>query len=146
VLLEHWHEARAVLLDSRRRSGEFLRVAVEDLDLGSRVEVVEGRAEVEARTPALRAGFDLVVARSFGPPAVTAECAVGFLEPGGTLLVAEPPDPEPGRWPTDGLAQLGLARLDLVREGGFGVARLRAPDDAGERWPRRAPAKRPLWG
>ena len=57
-----------------------------------RVEVVVGRAEVLARSAALRATFDLVVARSFGAPAVTAECAVGFLRPGGSLVVTEPPD------------------------------------------------------
>ena len=43
------------------------------------------------RSESLRAPFDLVVARSFGAPAVTAECAVGFLRAGGPLVVTEPP-------------------------------------------------------
>ena len=54
--------------------------------------------------PSLRAAFDLVVARSFGAPAVTAECAVGFLATGGHLAVSEPPEPEADRWPPEGLA------------------------------------------
>jgi hypothetical protein len=33
---------------------------------------------------------ELVVARSFGPPAATAECAVRFLQVGGYLVVSEP--------------------------------------------------------
>ena len=66
------------------------------------------------------------MARSFGPPAVTAECAIGFLRPGGEILVSEPPEPDPDRWPADGLAGLGLvaetvpeaAPAHLVRSAG----------------------------
>ena len=43
-----------------------------------------------------------------GEPCDAAECAVGFLVPGGVVLVAEPPDGDPTRWPADGLASLGL--------------------------------------
>ena len=49
--------------------------------------MVHERAEVAARQQNLRGGFDVVVARGFGSPAVTAECAVGFLMPGGRLVV-----------------------------------------------------------
>ncbi|MGH8999403.1 MAG: 16S rRNA (guanine(527)-N(7))-methyltransferase RsmG [Acidimicrobiia bacterium] len=147
VLAERCPGGRFVLLDSGRRRCRFLRQAVSALELTGRVEVVEARAEDAARLADLRGTHDVVVARSFGPPAVTAECAVAFLRPGGLLVVSEPPEPPAGeRWPAGGLAALGFAPpapcgdatarfVTLVRE------RL---DD---RWPRRVgiPAKRPLW-
>ncbi len=57
----------------------------------SQGNVVVARAEEAARWPEFDGQFDLVTARSFGPPAVTAECAVRFLKPGGVLIVSEPP-------------------------------------------------------
>jgi 16S rRNA (guanine527-N7)-methyltransferase len=148
VLFDLWSEASGVLLDAQRRRCEFLQRAVSSLDLASRVEVRCGRAEVLARAPELRAGFDLVTARSFGPPAVTAECAVGFLRAGGALVVTEPPDSEvETRWDTAGLAALGFVPPESLREGATGAARLRLPGAVDDRWPRRdgVPAKRPLW-
>ena len=138
------------LVEARQRACRFLREAVASLDL-ARVTVVEARAEDAARRPALRETFDAVVARSFGPPAVTAECAVGFLRPGGRLVVSEPPGagaPEPtaARWPLPGLEELGFS--PPVAGGGpgasFVVLEKTKSDD---RWPRRVgvPAKRPIW-
>jgi 16S rRNA (guanine527-N7)-methyltransferase len=148
VLLDGWPTARGVLLDAQRRRCDFLERAVATLDLGERVAVRCGRAEVLARDPELRATFDLVVARSFGPPAVTAECAVGFLRDDGELVVTEPPDLEPtARWDAAGLAQLGFAPAVAIREGETGAVRIRLAAPIDERWPRRdgVPAKRPLW-
>ncbi|HET9772856.1 MAG TPA: RsmG family class I SAM-dependent methyltransferase, partial [Acidimicrobiia bacterium] len=68
-------ELELTLLEARQRACRFLREAVAELGLGG-VDVVESRAEEAARRPGLRETFDAVVARSFGPPAVTAECAV----------------------------------------------------------------------
>jgi 16S rRNA (guanine527-N7)-methyltransferase len=134
-----------ILLEARQRACRFLREAVAALEL-TRVTVIETRAEDAARRPDLRETFDAVVARSFGPPAVTAECAVGFLRPGGLLVVSEPPE-EPGtRWPVAGLEELGFA--PAVAGGGpgasFVVLEKTKSDD---RWPRRVgvPAKRPVW-
>ena len=92
VLFDVWPEATGVLLDAQRRRCDFLAGAVSTLDLGARVAVECGRAEALARDERLRGSFDLVVARSFGPPAVTAECSVGFLRSAGSLVVTEPPD------------------------------------------------------
>jgi len=115
------------------------------------VDVVEARAEEAARRPELREAFAGVVARSFGPPAVTAECAVGFLRLGARLVVSEPPDTgaspsSSSRWPPDGLAVLGLG--PAVRGGEpeasfVTVEKIRSDD----RWPRRVglSAKRPQW-
>lgn len=117
VLARRWPESRAVLLDARERRCGFLQEAVRDLDLGERVVVVWARAEVAGHRDHLRGGFDLVVARGFGPPAVTAECGAPFLRVGGTLAVSEPPEGEEAaapspcfeRWAPAGLARLGLA-------------------------------------
>jgi len=109
--------------------------------------VVRARAEDAGRIPHLRGSFDAVVARSFGSPPVTAECAAPFLHPGGLLVVSEPPraDPE-ARWPRDGLATLGLEPLRTARTG-FGYQVLRQNDPCPDRFPRRAgvAAKRPLY-
>lgn len=145
-LLVTWPEATAVLLDAGTGRSGFLRSAIGELDLTGRAAVAEGRAEVLARDPDLRGVFDLVVARGFGPPAVTAECAVGFLRVGGVLAVTDPPDPEEGRWDAEGLELLGLEYLGARREEGFGFSLARAARPVAEKWPRRAPAKRPLWG
>ena len=56
------------------------------------------RAE-EAGHSTWRSAYDLVTARGFGPPAVTAECGGALLAPGGILAVAEPPGSDPARWP-----------------------------------------------
>ena len=70
-----WPEATVALLEANGRRAAFLRRAVERLGLGDRVTVLEERAEVCGRDAGLRAGFDGVLARSFGRPAVVAECA-----------------------------------------------------------------------
>jgi 16S rRNA (guanine527-N7)-methyltransferase len=148
VLFEHWQDATGVLLDAQRRRCEFLTRAVATLDLGSRVSVECGRAERLARDEHLRAGFDLVVARSFGAPAVTAECAVGFLRQGGDLVVTEPPDSDAvERWPVSGLTELGFEAAEPMRVSDTGAVRMRLRGAVDDRWPRRdgVPAKRPLW-
>jgi 16S rRNA (guanine527-N7)-methyltransferase len=149
VLAEQWPDARATLLDAQQRRCAFLEQAVDRLGLRGRVDVVCGRAERLAREPGLRAGFDLVVARSFAAPAVTAECAVGFLRASGRLVVTEPPtadDPEE-RWPVEGMAALGFGSPVLVRHGETGAMTAALLVEASDRWPRRegVPGKRPLW-
>lgn len=137
-----------VLLDAGQRRCEFLREAATRLGFGARAEVVCARAEEAARDPRWRERFDVVTARSFGPPAVTAECSVGFLRAGGSVLVSEPPEPDANRWPAEGLARLGLL-AEAVGEGSSSahLVRLRAAGAADPRWPRRVgvPSKRPLW-
>jgi 16S rRNA (guanine527-N7)-methyltransferase len=84
-------------------------------DLG---EVIIGRAEEIARFPELSEAFELVTARSFGPPSVTAECAARFLKIGGVLIVSEPPDDsETDRWNVVILGELGLEPQGRVRHG-----------------------------
>jgi 16S rRNA (guanine527-N7)-methyltransferase len=146
VLALEWQSSRAVLLDAMVRRTEFLRRACSDLGLDGRVRVVCERAEVAARDPELREQFDVVTARSFGPPAVTAECAVAFLRPGGRLVVSEPPEDTGERWPTSGLAVLGLGLRQPASPQRRYVVIVRT-GDIEDRFPRRVgvPAKRPLW-
>ncbi|HEV8623656.1 MAG TPA: RsmG family class I SAM-dependent methyltransferase [Acidimicrobiia bacterium] len=150
VVATYRRELELILLEARQRACRFLREAVVTLDLAG-VTVIEARAEEAARRPDLRETFDAVVARSFGPPAVTAECAVGFLRTGGRLVVSEPPgDEEPqraaARWPIPGLEQLGFTPpVAGGGQGGSFVVLEKAKSD--DRWPRRVgvPAKRPVW-
>jgi 16S rRNA (guanine527-N7)-methyltransferase len=149
VLAEQWPDARGTLLDAQQRRCVFLEMAVERLELDQRFEVVCGRAERLARQPGLRGRFDLVVARSFAAPAVTAECAVAFLRPGGHLVVTEPPDADStdARWPAAEMAHLGFAPVTRIRQGETGAVRAVLEGEVSERWPRRegVPGKRPLW-
>jgi 16S rRNA (guanine527-N7)-methyltransferase len=160
---------RIVLLDVSQRRTEWLRRAVEQLGLASRVEVLAARAEDAGQSGLQRHRYLVVVARSFGRPAVTAECAASLLQVGGVLIVSEPPvgydsDPVPSkaesgtrcldsgpeverRWPVAGLAELGLSPAQEWRARGFHYAVLRAERACGDRYPRRngVPAKRPLF-
>jgi 16S rRNA (guanine527-N7)-methyltransferase len=146
VLADTWRRARGVLLDASKRRTDFLRAACDRLGMRGRIEVRRARAEVAARDPGLRGQFDVVTARSFGPPAVAAECGVAFLRAGGRLIVSEPPSDAVGRWSPEGLARLCLElEVTPTRQQRYAVLRLVAPVD--DRWPRRTgiPNKRPLW-
>jgi 16S rRNA (guanine527-N7)-methyltransferase len=147
VLAAEWPDATGVLLDAGARRGDHLRAAITELGLLDRLIVVVARAEDAARDPRWRGHFELVVARSFGAPAATAECGVGFLRAGGRLVVSEPPDPRDDRWDAAGLALLGLGPPERSAGGGASVARMTARAPAAARWPRRTgvPERRPLW-
>jgi 16S rRNA (guanine527-N7)-methyltransferase len=157
VIATEWPEASLVLLDANERRTDFLARAVFRLGLGDRVSVVKDRAESFGRDPQYRGSFDGVVVRSFGPPAVVAECAAPLLRPGGWIIVSEPPgSPEsaatdsgthsPTRWPAAPLGQFGLVPLAHVQEEfGYQVLTLREP--CPDRFPRRngVPTKNPLF-
>lgn len=136
-----------MLVDSSVRRTAFLRRAVRRLRVDDRVEVVEERAEVVGRSSVWRARLDLVVARSFGPPAVVAECSAPLLKVGGRVVVSEPPGGAPQRWPADGLALLGLGPEAAVSAGGWAFQALHQRKLCPDRYPRRVgvPAKRPLF-
>jgi len=136
-----------VLLDAGQRRGEHLEAACRELGLGDRVSVVVARAEEAGRDPRWRASIELVVARGFGSPAATAECAVGFLRAGGRLGVSEPPGSDRTRWEPAGLARLGLVGPEILKGGGATAAIFTLLDVTDERWPRRTgvPARHPLW-
>ena len=147
VLAHEWSATPGVLLDAGERRATFLGEACDRLGWRDRIEIVHERAEEAARRTEYRGGFDLVTARGFGAPAVTAECGVGFLAPDGLLVVSEPPEGDAGRWPSDALAELGLGPAVVSHEGGAAVAVMHSIGAVADRWPRRTgvPAKRPLW-
>ncbi|MCK9487180.1 MAG: 16S rRNA (guanine(527)-N(7))-methyltransferase RsmG [Dehalococcoidia bacterium] len=141
-----------VLVESNQRRAEFLRHLVASLAL-DRVEVVTARAEEAGRDPALREGFDLVVARALAPLAVLVEYGVPLLRRGGVLAT-----PKGSRAAEElaeaagALAALGAVALDLVPlslPAGAPpqtVLVVRREGDLDERYPRRPgiPSKRPL--
>jgi 16S rRNA (guanine527-N7)-methyltransferase len=151
VVARGWPEASVALLEANGRRAAFLRRAVDRLGLAGRVTVLEERAEVCGRQEGLRAGFDGALARSFGRPAVVAECAAPLLRVGGWLVVSEPPRTRPeadegSRWPATELLQLGLEPAEVVHED-FEYRTLRQTGPCPDRFPRRngIPAKRPLF-
>jgi len=134
-----WPESRWVLVEANGRRARFLVHALRRVGPGARARVEPIRAEVLGRDPLQRGRHDLVVARGFGAPAVTAECAAPFLAVGGRLLTSEPPAPR--EWPEGALEQLGLAAEG--RKGSVMV--LRQAELCPGRFPRRSPSKRPLF-
>jgi 16S rRNA (guanine527-N7)-methyltransferase len=109
VLAEAWPSSSWTFVDSNQRRMGTLTTVLAELGLDARCSVEVGRAEQVAHVPALRATFDVVVARGFAAPSVTAECAAGFLREGGVVIVSEPPGGK-DRWSDRGLARLGLTR------------------------------------
>jgi 16S rRNA (guanine527-N7)-methyltransferase len=142
VVAAEWPEATVELLEANGRRAAFLRRAVERLGLESRVSVLEERAEVCGREPGMRSAFDGALARSFGRPAVVAECAAPLLKVGGWLLVSEPPRADAQenadtRWPLEPLSQVGLLPAEVIppQRGPVEAAPLLSSGSAGDRWP-----------
>jgi 16S rRNA (guanine527-N7)-methyltransferase len=149
VLASCWPEAHVVLLDASERRTEFLKETVDGWSTVRDTGVVRGRAEELGRVDGLRERFEVVTSRSFGPPPLTAECGSAFLALGGLMVVSEPPDAaSEDRWPSEGLAAVGLATQVRARPGGrFGYQVIRKVERISERYPRRVgvPAKRPIF-
>ena len=134
-----WPDATWVLVEANGRRARFLSQAALRLGIADRVRVRSERAEVVGRDVGERSRHEAVVARGFGPPAMTAECGAPFLAAGGRLLTSEPPGPRP--WPPEALAELGL--VPVGRQGSVMV--LQQVHPCPDRFPRRVPGKRPLF-
>lgn len=149
VLAVRWPTCRIVLLDANERRTEFLRSELGDDDRFQQVEVVRSRAENAGHEVGYREAFQVVTSRSFGPPAVTAECGSSFLAVGGCLVVSEPPDSDPFvRWPATGIKDLSLELGQRVRfMERFGYQVLVKVGTTPVRYPRRVgvPTKRPIF-
>jgi len=137
-----WPEAEVALVDSSQRRCTYLELEV--APLSPRVKVVWARAEMLGRDDAWRATADVVVARSFGPPPVVAECAAPLLHVGGVLVVSDPPTGG-DRWDDEGLRRVGLLRLASPRVDGFGFTVARQVDPCPDRYPRRRPDRDPIF-
>ncbi len=147
VLAAEFPDTRWLLVEVAVRRAAFLRIAVESLGWSSRVAVAEARAEEVGRRGQHRAGYQAVVARGFGPAAVTAECAAPLLAVSGRAVVSEPPGGAHERWPVEGLGMLGMLPGVAVEAEGASYQALRQERPCPERYPRRVgvPAKRPLF-
>jgi 16S rRNA (guanine527-N7)-methyltransferase len=139
-------ETRWVLIESQQRRADHLASAVRRLDLGDRVEVLHARAEDVGRDPARRGTADAVTSRSFGPPAVVAECAAPLLRVGGRLLVSEPPGGA-DRWPAEDLDELALGAAEMCDVDDLRFTAMTQVAPCSERYPRRPGAieRSPLW-
>lgn len=111
LLVEH-RSLHVTLVDAHQRRWAFQVWALVELSVADRAEAWCGRAEVFGQDRRRRGHFDVVVARGFGPPAQTVECAAPLLRPGGRLLVSEPPGGR--RWPAPELARAGLAEVATI--------------------------------
>lgn len=142
-----WPGATVYLLDSSQRRTLFLAQAACALGLADRVVVAQARAEEAGRDPQWRGRADVVVARSFGPPGVTAECAAPLLAVGGRLIVSEPPDGGADRWPAEGLNKLGMRPAGRFEQAFSRFQVLGQEHPCPMTFPRRVgvPAKRPLF-
>lgn len=142
ILVEARPDLQIVLLDAMRKRTALLEEAVASLAATDRCQVVTGRAEDVGRS-ALRGTAAAVTARSFGRPAVTAECGSPLLAVSGVLIVSEPPEEE-DRWPSEGLLSLGLVPASSSVPG---VQILEQCTLCPDVYPRRngLPAKRPLF-
>ena len=78
----HWY-----LIEAAGRRAAVAAAAVSALGWDDRVEVIRARAASLTADATWRGRVDVVVSRSFGPPATTAEEARPFLRMGGTLVV-----------------------------------------------------------
>ncbi len=121
-----------VLIDAAQKRCSFLVWALAELGLDGRSEVWCARAEELGREPRVRERFEAVVARGFGPPATTLECAAPLVRPGGWVIVSEPPTRR--RWPADGVGQLALVEAPPLP----GVARFERGPGLDDRYPRSA--------
>ncbi len=96
---------RVTLLDRRAKRTDELERAVRRLGWEDRVSVV--CEDVTAYHPDTY--FDAVVARGFGPPAVTLTQAARLVRPDGPIVISEPPGVD--RWDERLLEQVGRRRV-----------------------------------
>jgi len=84
------------LVERRATRADLLRRAVISLGVWEHVSVFAGDVKDLATTR--RGTADVVTARSFAAPDITAKWAGTLLRSGGRLVVSEPPVDDPARW------------------------------------------------
>ena len=137
-----------VALDAMGKRTKFLEsISKKYSGLNDRLTVLNGRAEIISHESQFREKFSVVVARGFGPPGVTAECASGFMKTKGRLFVSGRPDDEAQRWESNALSKLKLEFQEVLESGESHVASLQKIESLGEEYPRSSKMikKYPLW-
>jgi 16S rRNA (guanine527-N7)-methyltransferase len=151
ALAAYWPATRWTLVDMRTARADEVERTVLRLGFGDRVEVRGIEAQHLAHDVEYRETFDVAVARSFGPPSLTAECAAGFVRVGGLFLISEPPDAEcfdeqvGTRWDRGGLTALGFSAPDHVTNAGSRFAVFEKQTPAPDVVPRRPPRGNRGW-
>ena len=142
--------ANITLIEAGSRRSAFLLEASSFLGL-SNLRVVTGRAENIGRDPDFRGKFDVVMARSFGPPSATAECSVALISKQGFVVVSEPPHSSKNeesreRWPAKELEELGLTP-EWPNSSRYHFVLLKPDRECPTQYPRRngVPFKKPLY-
>lgn len=134
-------ETEWLLIEVRGTRVTFLEGAVRRLGLTDRVEIWPNVVQEAAHRPIWRQRAMVVTARSFGSPGVTAECATGFLQVGGRLIVSEPfGEDSSARWPTAPLRKLGFGEPEPVAVGDHLFVVLEKVVEQPVALPRRRPA------
>jgi 16S rRNA (guanine527-N7)-methyltransferase len=101
------------LVDRRQKRTDLLSRLVGRLGVQDRVEVVTSDVvELGQRLPGRF--WDAATSRSFGPPEYTASHASALLQPGGVLLVSEPPASDGSRWENPEFRNGGFRLTELV--------------------------------
>lgn len=109
VIADARPDLRLTLVDRRATRMDALAIGVAALGWGDRVTVLTADVEDLGRDPHHRGHYAAVVSRGFGPPEETARLARPLLKTEGLLVVSEPPDEDPSRWPVDLLSRIGFA-------------------------------------
>ena len=100
-------DLHVTLLDRRTKRTDFLERMVRRLGWHDRVTVVA--ADAARFADEHPRGFDVVVARGFGPPDVTLGYGAALVVPGGRIVISEPPTGD--RWDPAGLDANHLVRV-----------------------------------
>ena len=146
VLIEELKEWEFVLIERKEKRANFLFEAINALNASERVKIICDEAENVARDEKFSFEADFVTARSFGPPAITAECACRLLKLNGLLVVSEPPG-NTDRWMQVKLSLTGLNSVENLKFGDSNFQVLQQSQYPLDNLPRRAGVtrKRPLW-
>jgi 16S rRNA (guanine527-N7)-methyltransferase len=108
VVAEALPEASVVLVDRRAKRTDALSLAVAGLGWRDRVAVICADVGDLARDPAHTGSYDAVISRGFGPHETTLRLSSALARAGGVVVVSEPPEGEPNRWPADLVKDLSL--------------------------------------
>lgn len=109
VVADALPEATMVLVDRRAKRTDALALAVAGLGWRDRVSVICADVDDLVRNPAHATSYDAVISRGFGPHETTLRLSAGLVRPGGVVVISEPPEGEPNRWPADLVNELSLA-------------------------------------
>ena len=122
VIADDRPDLSLVLVDRREARMDELARGVAASGMADRVQVLTADVETLGRDSEHHEKYDVVVCRGFGSPEVTAPLARPLLKNGGSLIVSEPPSPDPSRWPNDLLEKVGFGPPEYLP----GVVRLTA--------------------